>query len=139
MARAAAEALTKIETVLPDGERHRADRIEIHAFAPEMTPRIRERIDALERAAEQCRRLSLAYRDAEGHATERTVRPLGLWFWDKVWTLVAWCELRDDFRVFRLDRIDAMADTGETFRPERGKTLRDFYRSMEGEPSDGSL
>jgi predicted DNA-binding transcriptional regulator YafY len=139
MARAAEEALTKIEAVLPDGERHRADRIEIHAFAPEMTPRVRARIDALERAAERRNRISLAYRDAEARATERTVRPLGLWFWGKVWTLVAWCELRDDFRMFRLDRIDAMTDTGETFRPERGKTLTDFYRSMEDESPEGSL
>lgn len=134
MARAAEEALTKIEAVLPDGARHRADQIEIHAFAPEMTPEVRERIDAMERAAEQRQRLALSYRDAEGRATERTVRPLGLWFWGKVWTLVGWCELREDFRMFRLDRIDAMADTGETFRLERGKMLTDFYRTMEDEP-----
>ncbi|MEQ8806636.1 MAG: WYL domain-containing protein, partial [Rhodospirillales bacterium] len=78
--------------------------------------------------------LRLAYRDADGKATERTIRPLGLWFWGKVWTLVAWCELRNDFRVFRLDRIDAMADAGDPFKPERGKTLADFYRTMESCP-----
>ena len=139
MARAAEEALIKIGAVLPDGERDRAGQIEIHAFAPEMTPQVRERIDALERAAEQRRRLSLSYCDAEGQATERIVRPLGLWFWGKVWTLVAWCELRTDFRMFRLDRIDTMTDTGEIFRPERGKTLTDFYRTMEDEPPAGSL
>ena len=131
MARAAEEALVKIEAVLPEPERARADGVEIHAFAPEMTVEVRERIDALERAAEERRRLRLGYRDAEGRATDRVVRPLGLWFWGKVWTLVAWCELRDDFRMFRLDRVDAMTDTGEAFRPERGKTLADFYRTME--------
>lgn len=139
MARAAEEALTKIEAVLPDGVGQRADQIEIHAFAPEMTPQVRERIDALEQAAEQRRRLSLSYSDAAGQATERTIRPLGLWFWGKVWTLVAWCELRADFRMFRLDRIDRMTDTGERFRPERGKTLTDFYRTMEDEPPESSL
>ena len=36
------------------------------------------------------------------------VRPLGLWFWGKVWTLIAWCELRGDFRAFRIDRIAAI-------------------------------
>ncbi len=56
---------------------------------------------------------------------------LGLWFWGKVWTLVAWCELRDDFRMFRLDRIAGMETDGAPFRPERGKTLADFYRTME--------
>lgn len=131
MARAAEEALVKIESVLPEPERRRANQVEIHAMAWEMTPAVRARIDEIEAAVEARRRLTLAYRDAEEKKTERTVRPLGLWFWGKVWTLVAWCELRDDFRMFRLDRIAAMDDAGRPFRPERGKTLTDFYRFME--------
>lgn len=138
MARAAEEALIKIEAVLPDSVQHRTDQIEVHAFAPEMTAEIRDRIDVLEKAVEERRRLKLAYRDAEDRPTERIVRPLGLWFWGKVWTLVAWCELRDDFRIFRLDRIAEMTDGGAPFRPERGKTLADFYRTMEDCPG-GSL
>ena len=57
--------------------------------------------------------------------------PLGLWFWGKVWTLVAWCELRDDFRTFRIDRIARVVTSGRSFKPERGKQLADFYRRME--------
>ena len=49
----------------------------------------------------------------------------------KVWTLAAWCEMRTDFRTFRLDRMRAITDTGETFKPERGKMLSDYYRTME--------
>ncbi|MDH3234202.1 MAG: YafY family transcriptional regulator [Alphaproteobacteria bacterium] len=134
MARAAEEALVKIDSVLPDAERGRANKVEIHAIALEMTPGVRARIDEIERAVEARRRLTVAYTDAEDRATERTVRPLGLWFWGKVWTLVAWCELRDDFRMFRLDRIARMDDSGDRFRPERGKTLADFYRTMEEQP-----
>ncbi len=133
MARAAVEALVKIEAVLPDAERTRANQVEIHAIAVEMTPGVRARIDEIERAVEARRRLTLAYTDAENRPTERIVRPLGLWFWGKVWTLVAWCELRDDFRMFRLDRIARM-NGGAPFRPERGKTLADFYRTMEERP-----
>lgn len=131
MARAAKEALVKIEAVLPDGERHRADQIEIHAMAPEMTPEVRARIDEIERAVEARYRLTLSYSDAEARPTERTVRPLRLWFLGKVWTLVAWCELREDFRMFRLDRISQIKNDCELFRPERGKTLAGFYRAME--------
>ncbi|MCZ6592325.1 MAG: YafY family protein [Alphaproteobacteria bacterium] len=134
MARAAEEALVKIESVLPDAERARANQVEIHAIAQEMTPQVRLRIDEIEHAVEERRRLALAYIDAEDRTTERTVRPLGLWFWGKVWTLVAWCELRNDFRMFRLDRITRMDNGGEVFRPERGKTLTDFYRTMEERP-----
>ena len=130
MARAAEEALVKIEAVLPDAERSRANQIQIHAIAEEMTPQVRARIDEIERAVETRRRLALSYIDAEEQRTERTIRPLGLWFWGKVWTLVAWCELRNDFRMFRLDRIAKMADSGESFGAERGKSLTDFYRTM---------
>ncbi len=134
MARAAEEALVKIEAVLPDAERARANQVQIHAIAQEMTPQVRARIDEIEHAVEERRRLALAYTDAEDQLTDRTVRPLGLWFWGKVWTLVAWCELRNDFRMFRLDRITTMDEGGKPFRPERGKTLADFYRAMEERP-----
>ncbi len=131
MARGAEEALVKIGAVLPEPERDRAAQVQVHAMAPEMTPGLRARIDEIEQAVEHRDRLSIAYMDAEEKQTERTIRPLGLWFWGKVWTLVAWCELRNDFRMFRLDRIAGMQKGGEPFIPERGKTLTDFYRLME--------
>jgi predicted DNA-binding transcriptional regulator YafY len=134
MARAAEEALLKIDAVLPEAERDRARGVQIHAIAEEMTPEVRDRLDAVDQAVERRQRLRLLYHDAEGTASARVVRPLGLWFWGKVWTLVAWCELRDDFRVFRLDRIEKMDDAGAPFRPETGKTLTDFYRTMEACP-----
>ena len=69
----------------------------------------------------------LTYRDAGDQHSERTVRPLGLNFWGKVWTLIAWCELRDDFRMFRIDRIEAVTEAGR-FRPEPDKALPAFFR-----------
>lgn len=131
MARAAEEALIKIDAVLPDRLRMRSSEVEIHAIAPEMTPVVQERIDLLEAASTDRKCLEIAYLDADGQPSERVIRPLGLWFWGKVWTLVAWCELRRDFRMFRLDRIKTLTETGEVFRNEPGKTLRDFYRKME--------
>ena len=53
------------------------------------------------------------------------MRPLGLFFWGKTWTLAAWCEMRTGFRNFRLDRIGA-ATVGERFEEEAGRTLRDM-------------
>lgn len=131
MARAAEEALVKIGTVLPESERARIARTEIHTPDWVISDAARQTIDVLERAVEQRRVLSLDYRDEQGRSTQRDVRPLGLWFWGKVWTLVAWCELRDDFRTFRIDRIAVMKDAGRGFKPERGKQLADFYRRME--------
>jgi predicted DNA-binding transcriptional regulator YafY len=127
MAQAAEEALVKIAEVLPEAERSRAQAVKVHAVSmSQMTDELRQRIDDLERAVDSRTRLILTYCDKDLRKTERPVRPLGLWFWGKVWTLVGWCELRDDFRIFRLDRIDAMQPDG-TFRPEHDKALRLFY------------
>lgn len=131
MARAAEEAMIKIDAVIPEKARVRQNEIEIHAFAAEMTPQVRTLIDFLEASADARKRLSISYLDGKGDASSRVIRPLGLWFWGKVWTLVAWCELRHDFRMFRLDRMSDVAETGDDFRPEAGKTLKDFYRAME--------
>ncbi|MCI2400721.1 YafY family protein [Aliiroseovarius subalbicans] len=127
MALAAEEALVKIQAVLPRDLAESAARVEIHArdsFG--LSDAERRNIDQIEAATDARRRVSIGYADAEGVATTRVVRPLGLWFWGRVWTLVAWCELRDDFRMFRIDRIRAL-DTGAPFREERDKSLMAFY------------
>ena len=71
------------------------------------------------------RRIAITYRDLSGVESHRVVRPLGLEHWGKTWTVTAWCELRDAFRVFRIDRVTACA-SGRPFRPERGKRMKDY-------------
>lgn len=128
MAAAAQEALVKIDTVLPEAARMRAGQVNVHAVEmPWQGGDWRGFLDDFEAASETHTRLNLAYRDEKGAATERVVRPLGVWFWGKVWTAICWCELRDDFRMFRLDRMDAV-ETLDRFRPEPGQTLKDFYQ-----------
>jgi predicted DNA-binding transcriptional regulator YafY len=61
------------------------------------------------------------------------VRPLGLYFWGQTWSLAAWCELRQDFRNFRLDRIMALTVLPERFADEPGQRLEDFVRKMQAE------
>ena len=131
MARAAEEALVKIGAVLPDAEKDRIARTEIHAPMWVVSDADRAHIDRIERAVERREVLTLDYRDEAGRPSARDVRPLGLWFWGKVWTLVAWCEMRSDFRAFRIDRIASIIVAGRTYKPERGKQLADFYRSLE--------
>jgi predicted DNA-binding transcriptional regulator YafY len=131
LARAAEEALVKISSVLPEAERDRIRTTEIHAPSYRMRDEDRLTFDVLEQAAENRNVIRFDYVDAQGTGTKRSIRPLGLWFWGGAWTTVGWCLLRNDFRMFRIDRIEALETTGEKFRPERGKTIRDFYRQME--------
>lgn len=131
MARAAEEALVKIGAVLPDSEKARIARTEIHMPNWVVGDAERASIDLIERSIEARDVLSINYADEAGNPSCRDIRPLGLWFWGKVWTLVAWCELREDFRAFRIDRISDLTRAGHSFKPERGKQLADFYRTME--------
>ncbi len=127
MAQAAEEALVKINAVLPDETRDRAQSVQIHAISfPELNNDLRMLIDRLEQAVDNRMGLDFSYSDKAGSQTNRQVRPLGLYFWGKVWTLVAWCELRHDFRMFRLDRMAKVTGT-TVFRTERDKSLPVFF------------
>jgi predicted DNA-binding transcriptional regulator YafY len=74
------------------------------------------------------RRLTFRYANDRGEASNRTVRPLGVFFWGRTWTLAAWCEMRTGFRHFRLDRVSE-ATLGDAFAEEPGRTLRDLLEA----------
>ena len=85
-------------------------------------------LPALRRAIRLRERVVIDYIDGTGSPTERPVRPLVLEFWGRVWTLATWCETRNDFRSFRVDRIEALHPTGVTFPDEPGTALADWRR-----------
>jgi predicted DNA-binding transcriptional regulator YafY len=125
-------ALLKIEAVLPPELRARTERSRI--FAPTL-PDCRgdaQVIDRLHAAIVEHRVVRLDYRDEAGRDSARDVEPLCLAFWGGVWTLGAWCRLREDFRSFRLDRIVFFVESGEVFveTPERG--LVAYLRAVGG-------
>ncbi len=127
MAYAAEEALTKIEAVLPEEARSRAAHVNIHAIAPFlMEPQTRRFLDQIEWAETNQLRLEIEYQDEVNHITKRLVQPLGLFFWGKVWTLVAWCELREDFRMFRVDRM-ADLEVMDRFARAPERSLRAYF------------
>lgn len=131
MAEAAREALIKIRSVLPESLEAQAARVEIHA-GPTLRPTERDRhfIDQIEAAIDARLRLTMTYSDEAGSKSTRTIRPLALWLWRNGWTVVSWCELREDFRMFRVDRIEGFS-TAERFREERDKSLPALYIHME--------
>lgn len=87
-------------------------------------------LPALRRAIRLRERLILTYRDADGQASTRPIRPLILEFWGRVWTLATWCETRTAFRSFRVDRIDGITGTGETFPDEAARSLAAYRASV---------
>jgi predicted DNA-binding transcriptional regulator YafY len=99
----------------------------------ELSDEVRALIDRIEEAIDARDILRFQYEDQAGVASLRTVHPLGLWFWGKVWTMVAWCELRRDFRMFRLDRTDGLVATGERFEPAAERSLAECLRQLEAQ------
>ncbi|EDP2849726.1 YafY family transcriptional regulator [Salmonella enterica subsp. enterica serovar Heidelberg] len=73
------------------------------------------------------------YRDEAGHLSSRDIQPLGLFFWGEHWLLVAWCERREDYRCFRLDRCLQITPLNRRFRETIDRSLRDFLRKVEHE------
>lgn len=76
-------------------------------------------------------KINLDYTDENKTKSQRSIRPLGLEYWGKVWTLTSWCELRQDFRVFRIDRINECTLTDVKFKNEQGKTYQDYLRGIQ--------
>jgi len=127
-------ALGKILAVLPAAARAAAESLALYAPASGVDPGTRARLAPLRRATESRRLLWLRYRDLKEAESERRVRPLGCFYWSEVWTLAAWCETRQDFRNFRIDRILDMTVLDERFRDEPGRTLADLIRAVEVAP-----
>ena len=77
------------------------------------------------------RKVEITYRAPKAPETRRVVRPLQMEYWGRVWTLTGWCELRNDFRVFRVDRIQTLDVLFDEFPEEPGKTLADYLERVE--------
>jgi predicted DNA-binding transcriptional regulator YafY len=127
LAAAAKRALIKVEAVLP--EQMRAGISEGTLFAPKLpwNETAAQYLAPLRVAVQGRFKVRFAYTRQDGEFTERTVLPLGLFYWGSVWSLGAWCELRIAFRNFRLDRIEGLATLEDRFEDEPGRTLQDFF------------
>lgn len=127
---AAESALARIEAVLPPALRERLDRILL--FAPDFyIPNAdRERVDIIHEACIARHPLTFCYKREDGTESKRTVRPLALYRWSSSWTLASWCDLRKDFRTFRIDRMDELKVEPQTFADRPGQTLEDFLRHV---------
>ncbi|MCC9626020.1 YafY family transcriptional regulator [Thalassospira sp. MA62] len=134
MARAAGDALIKIEAVLPEKMRGLMGGVPIAVAEISQEP-ISISMPDLRRAIRNRNLVDIEYTDAKGQQTKRRVWPLGMLFFGSTWLLASWCELRDAFRVFRADRIRAMDISPAKFQPVPGRSLRDYLISegAEGE------
>lgn len=129
---AAAEAvLSKVAATLPDDREQQL----LHAISRVYRPdRQIEAPPVLDRVRDACWHeyaLDIAYADSTGALTTRTIYPLAIMYSDRTLTALAWCCLRKDYRMFRLERMQAVQRGSQSFRPRRVAMLRDYLARLE--------
>ncbi|WP_293451372.1 YafY family protein [Planktotalea sp.] len=130
LAEAASRALSKLKGRLPPSQAHRLEHAVLSArrFRERPAPGVDPR--ALRQAEWDEVSIAFAYVDKGGAATSRSVDPLGITSLDQVQCLLAFCHLRQDFRVFRLDRMQDLVVSADSFRPKRVPMLRDYMERI---------
>lgn len=131
LADAARQALAKIAAVLPPALRHDLDSSALLIGPGEQVPAADDDLALMRLAIRSERKLIFQYQDQHGSASERTVWPFALAFFDRVRVLVAWCELRQAFRHFRADRMSQIDLKAERY-PRRRQILLKEWRELEG-------
>lgn len=131
LGRAAQRAVSKIEAVLPERLQSELNRMALLVPPTGPEPGVGDALHLLRDAVRRHAKVRFHYRRADGIDSRRTVHPLGLAYWGRTWTLIAWCELRGDFRQFRLDRMSHLLEDGAAFQPRPGRTLEDYIRRVE--------
>ncbi|HHJ15742.1 MAG TPA: YafY family transcriptional regulator [Gammaproteobacteria bacterium] len=139
LAMAAQSVLSKVETVLPDALKGELDQTRLFSPLVQIPARVAAFMGELRSAVDHRNKVVITYTRADGADSKRVIRPLGLFFWGTVWTLGAWCEMRQAFRNFRLDRIETLHVSGERYPNEPGKTLEDMIAYEKKRMNDETL
>lgn len=126
LARAAGAVLAKIAATLPDDREQQLLHSISHIYRPNGRYGPHPHLQAIRQACWEEQEIEIDYRDQAGSASRRIIRPLAIVYNDHVLTVLAWCCLRDDFRMFRIDRVDGVSSKGTSFRPRRASLLREY-------------
>ncbi len=130
LASAATQAMIKIESAVPEPLRDELAREDILVPDFGVDRHVSKRMQLFRVGIKAQQKVAFRYRREDGVRSSRTVHPLGLFYWGRVWTLTAWCELRDQFRHFRLDRMTHVNLLEAPFESPPGRTLQDYLRAV---------
>jgi len=130
MSSAASSALQKILAVLPDELRDLDADVSIQVPNYGDNEALTAHSKTIRHAVRLQHSIVVDYQRADGEYSSRTLLPLGLVFWGKVWTMIAWCTLRNDYREFRLDRIKDLIETDIVFSTHKSCSLNHYLSTV---------
>ena len=122
------QTLTKIKSVFKSSLQVQGEKLnsKMRVLQPKGEDLRSSSLPYMQMAITNQRVTEIKYQVPEQPVTERAIEPLAIYSVDSKWIVVAWCRLRDDFRSFRLDRIDHFRVTEEVFE-ERDFDLIEFF------------
>jgi predicted DNA-binding transcriptional regulator YafY len=129
-ASAAASVLAKVAATLPDDREQYLFHAVSQVYRPESRYAEMRYLDTIREACWREEALEIGYIDKSGAATERTILPLAIVYADRSLAVLAWCCLREAFRMFKPERITDLHDPGISFRPRRAVLLRDYLAEL---------
>ncbi|MBP0495788.1 helix-turn-helix transcriptional regulator [Pararoseomonas indoligenes] len=134
--RAATSVLAKVAASLPDDREQFLFHAVSRVYRPDPRNAATCDVEAVREACWKEEALHIRYTDGNGAVTERVILPLAVVYTDRTLTLLAWCCLREAFRMFLSDRITGIRATGTSFRPKRVTLLRTYLGELESSSGD---
>lgn len=132
LANSAADALAKIERVLPLEVRDGAGAMPLRVGPPAPARLAMEDLSDLRDAIRRERKLAIRYRDRAGSESRRTIWPFAIGYFTDGRMLVGWCETRQDYRHFRTDGLIETRTLAERYPRRRAELLREWRRRQLG-------
>ncbi|UJW74420.1 helix-turn-helix transcriptional regulator [Rhizobium sp. SL42] len=131
LGQAAREAKDKMVALLPKEHAERLVGAPIHAFRASAQPEPPDCLGDVRQALSARRKVWIAYHSLAGERTQRTVWPLALSAFGAIWVMTTWCETRQDFRDFRLDRVEGWKVLADRFEPGPGQTYEAYLTGLD--------
>lgn len=132
LGQAARAAEQKIRAVLSDVLKAQADQQPYRIPKLEKDAHLRALHGVIRGACESKTKLQLLYGDEAQQVTQRTVWPLSLMGLNGIWLLLAWCEMRQDYRNFRFDRMQSVAALQQTFETTPTIQAEHYFETVLG-------
>ena len=132
LAQAADSALAKVRAILPPALLAQAQSLPYRVPVPDYQDKEQLHHNQLRQACEKRQKIEMTYKDAKDSASQRLIWPLALVFWGQNWTLLTWCELRQDYRNFRLDRIQQITLLSEHYPKLKQPSLTHYLEDIIG-------
>jgi predicted DNA-binding transcriptional regulator YafY len=132
LASAAADAIAKIEAVLPKSVRDGAGAVPLRVGEAQLAA---EDLADLRAVIRREHKLAIVYQDGAKRSSRRVIWPIAIGYFTEGRILVGWCETRSDYRHFRTDRIIAGEELNERYPRSRAKLFREWQaRHTDSQP-----